>query len=111
MRIQLASTTLIVVVAFAALLAEAVPVKITLPPETAKLKDGPGSELVKGQCLLCHSADYISTQPRLSMAAWKATVIKMRDKYGAPIVEDKIEALIQYLTANYGSTAGTGAKK
>jgi mono/diheme cytochrome c family protein len=96
---------------FAALLTEAVPVKITLPPETAKLKEGAGVELVKGQCLLCHSADYISTQPPLSGTAWKATVIKMRDKYGAPIVEDKIETLVEYLTANYGPAAGSAVKK
>ncbi len=111
MRIKSIFAVLIAGVAFAALLTEAVPVKITLPPETAKLKEGAGIELVKGQCLLCHSADYISTQPRLTAIAWKATVIKMRDKYGAPIVEDKIETLVQYLTANYGSNAGAAAKK
>jgi mono/diheme cytochrome c family protein len=99
-------TTLAAVGAFAAVLTQAVPVKITLPAENAKLKAAAGAELVKGQCLLCHSADYISTQPPLSAAAWKATVIKMRDKYGAPIAEDKIEPLVQYLTANYGSTGG-----
>jgi mono/diheme cytochrome c family protein len=98
--------TLAVLVALVAVLAQASPVKITLPPENAKLKEAVGAELVKGQCLLCHSADYISTQPRLSAAAWKATVIKMRDKYGAPIAEDKIEGLVQYLAANYGSSAG-----
>src|SRR5207249_11636792 len=44
-----------------------------LPPETAGFKNGPGVELAIAQCLLCHSADYVSTQPRLSRTAWKAT--------------------------------------
>ena len=73
-----------------------------LPPETAKLKPGPGSDLVAGQCLLCHSADYISTQPRLARAAWEASVKKMREKYGAPVPQEKVEALVDYLVKNYG---------
>src|SRR5215468_2448141 len=64
---------------------KAAEVKFPLPPETSKLKSGSGSELVSAQCLLCHSADYISTQPKLSRAAWKVTVLKMQQKYGAPI--------------------------
>src|SRR5665213_575222 len=38
--------------------------KIQMPPETAALKVAPGSELAAGQCGTCHSADYVSTQPR-----------------------------------------------
>src|SRR5438876_7607673 len=35
--------------------------KFSLPPETATFKSGPGAELALAQCLLCHSADYVST--------------------------------------------------
>ena len=73
-----------------------------LPPETAKFKAGPGSELAVGQCLLCHSADYVSTQPLLSRVAWSAGVQKMREKYGAPISTNQVEALVDYLVKNYG---------
>jgi mono/diheme cytochrome c family protein len=76
--------------------------KLTLPPETVRLNPAPGAELATAQCLLCHSADYISTQPRLTRAAWKASVEKMRQKYGAPIPADKIEPLVDYLVKNYG---------
>jgi len=79
--------------------------KISLPPETAAFKNGPGVEIVMAQCLLCHSADYVSTQPRLSRTAWKNTVIKMRDKYGAPLPEERIEALLDYLVKTYGAEA------
>lgn len=74
-----------------------------LPPENARLKPGPGVELATGQCLLCHSADYISTQPRLPRAAWEASVKKMKEKYGAPVPADKTQALVDYLVKNYGA--------
>ena len=76
-----------------------------LPPDTARLKPGPGAALVTAQCLLCHSADYISTQPRLTRAQWTATVTKMQQKYAAPISTNNVEALVSYLTVNYGREA------
>jgi hypothetical protein len=74
-----------------------------LPPETTKLESAPGMQLVTAQCLICHSADYISTQPRLNRATWTATVLKMRDKYGAPIQTNLVDAVADYLTKAYGS--------
>ena len=79
--------------------------KFQLPPETARLKPGPGAEMVTAQCLLCHSADYISTQPRLSRTAWTAAVVKMKDKYGAPIPTNNIPVLVDYLSKSYGADA------
>jgi sulfite dehydrogenase (cytochrome) subunit B len=73
-----------------------------LPPETARYKPGPGLELVIGNCTLCHSADYVSTQPPLTRAAWKATVEKMRLRYGAPISTNRTDAIVDYLTNAYG---------
>jgi hypothetical protein len=77
----------------------------TLPRETTKLKPGAGAELVTVQCLICHSADYISTQPRLTRAQWQGTVIKMQQKYGAPIATNNLTPLVDYLAGNYGSDA------
>src|SRR4051812_30830639 len=74
-----------------------------LPAETAKLERGPGVEIVTAQCLLCHSADYISIQPRMNRAAWTATVTKMKDKYGAPITPENIEPVVNYLAKTYGA--------
>ncbi len=84
-------------------LLKAAEVRFPLPPETVKLKPSSGSDLVSAQCLLCHSADYISTQPKLSRAAWKATVVKMQQKYGAPIQTNAVDSLVEYLSKNYGS--------
>ena len=73
-----------------------------LPPETTKLKPGPGAAQVVANCMLCHSADYISTQPPLTRTAWKAAVEKMRLKYGAPIATNKVDEIADYLAATYG---------
>ena len=89
------------------LLAAAAGPKWKLPPETAKLKPGTGAELALGNCLLCHSADYILTQPPLDRAAWQAIVVKMREKFGAPLPPEKVEAVVEYLAQTYGKKAGT----
>jgi sulfite dehydrogenase (cytochrome) subunit B len=92
-------------------LARAAEKSFTFPQETATLKSGPGAELVTSQCLLCHSADYISTQPHLTRATWKAEVIKMQQKYGAPIMTNNIDALVDYLAKNYGKENPTPQPK
>ncbi|HZO23019.1 MAG TPA: hypothetical protein VFB37_11005 [Steroidobacteraceae bacterium] len=81
--------------------------RIELPKETATLKPGPGADLTQAQCLICHSADYIITQPPdKPLAFWKAEVEKMKKVYGAPIPDDQIDSVAEYLARNYG-TAGT----
>lgn len=77
--------------------------KITLPPETGMLKPGPGIELMQVNCLTCHSVEYISTQPPLPRAFWEASVKKMREKYGAPVTDDVVQKLVEYLAATYAA--------
>ena len=43
-------------------LASAAEKQFTLPRETTKLRPDPGLPLITANCLLCHSADYISTR-------------------------------------------------
>jgi cytochrome c551/c552 len=81
---------------------KAAEVKIELPPETAAFKPGSGSEFANGQCLTCHSVEYVITQPPLPGQFWLAEVKKMRDKYGAPVPDTQVEPLVWYLTKNYG---------
>jgi sulfite dehydrogenase len=82
-----------------------------LPSETAKLERGPGVEAALGQCLICHSADYISIQPPMTRAAWAATVTKMKEKYGAPLQPDYTNAIVNYLAKTYGTEKPTSEKK
>jgi sulfite dehydrogenase (cytochrome) subunit B len=73
-----------------------------LPAEKMVLKPGKGREVVIGQCTLCHSVDYLTTQPPLTRAGWTASVDKMRSKYGAPIPTNAIPVLVDYLVVQYG---------
>jgi sulfite dehydrogenase (cytochrome) subunit B len=77
------------------------PMVYQLPPETAKLKPGPGVETA-AVCTACHSADYISTQPPgKGKAFWQGEVRKMIKVYGAPIPEDDVAVIANYLAATY----------
>lgn len=81
------------------------PVQYDLPEETAEFAPGPGLDTVQGNCGACHSADYVTTQPRTfanPRAFWSAEVTKMRHTYGAPIDESDVPAIIEYLVTTYG---------
>jgi mono/diheme cytochrome c family protein len=86
--------------------AHAAPRTYTLPDETATLAVGPNLETVQGNCAACHSADYISTQPRNvadPRAFWKAEVVKMQKAYGASIADPDVPAIVEYLAQTYGA--------
>jgi hypothetical protein len=72
--------------------------------QSIELKDGPARETVEANCSGCHSLDYIVlNSPFLDQAKWAATVKKMIGPYGAPIDENDVAAIVDYLTANYGA--------
>ena len=67
------------------------------------LKDRPGKSLVMAQCAMCHSLDYITMHSGvLDRAGWEKTVGKMINVMGAPINDTDKQAIIDYLTQNYG---------
>ena len=78
-------------------------VSITLPLETGTYKAAPGVELVQANCVICHSTEYVATQPPMPRKFWEATVKKMKEKFGAPTPDAQVAALVDYLAANYGS--------
>ena len=84
--------------------AHAAPVAYALPPETAAFGAGPNRETVMNNCTGCHSADYISTQPRgpkFKTDFWRAEVTKMIKVYGAPIPDADVPKIVEYLAATY----------
>lgn len=90
--------------------ATATALDIKLPPETTAFKQDVGAEIANGQCLTCHSVEYVSIQPPMQRAFWKAEVQKMQQKYGAPIPDEQVEAVVDYLARNYGlATNGSPA--
>ena len=82
--------------------ASAAPVSYTLPDETAAFEPGPNLDVVQNNCTACHSADYISTQPReYKKDFWQAEVTKMIKIYGAPIDDADVGKIVDYLAATY----------
>ncbi|MGZ5084537.1 MAG: hypothetical protein ACXWHA_14705, partial [Usitatibacter sp.] len=54
--------------------------------EKVKLKDGPNADLVRNNCIACHSLDYIPlNSPFLDEKGWEAVVTKMANAFKAPI--------------------------
>ncbi|MBS0322436.1 MAG: cytochrome c [Proteobacteria bacterium] len=67
------------------------------------LKKDRDRELVMGNCVMCHSLDYIQmNSPFMKKAAWQATVNKMVKVMGAPITPEDTVKIVDYLTRNYG---------
>ena len=76
---------------------------ITLPPEKVNLKPGQGMDKAATYCIICHSSEYITMQPKGTKAQWTASVNKMIKVYGAPIKEDDAKVIADYLAAAYGT--------
>jgi cytochrome c553 len=84
--------------------ANGAPVSYQLPEETTAFKPGPNVEAAQNNCAACHSADYISTQPRDVKPRkdfWQAEVTKMIKVYGAPIDEADVPKIVDYLASTY----------
>ena len=80
------------------------PVTYTLPAEASSLKQASTDAFQKTQnlCGVCHSRDYITTQPPgKGKDFWTAEVTKMVNVYGAPIIEADRAVIAEYLAATY----------
>lgn len=75
---------------------------LDLPPDPPGLSETPGNALLTQNCTGCHSADFLTAQPRLPRTAWAATVAKMRKVYHAPIEPADDAALVDALVALQG---------
>ena len=92
------------IAALGAVAATAAPLNYAVPEETAAFKPGPNLDVVQNNCTACHSADYISTQPRgekFKRDFWQAEVTKMIKVYGAPIDEADVGKIADYLAATH----------
>jgi hypothetical protein len=104
-RILIASwLAALAVLVLAGVTAQAKPVRYTLPDESSTLKKtaAPGYLRAEAVCAICHSRDYITTQPRSKgKEFWTAEVAKMVNVYAAPIPEPDRALIADYLAANY----------
>ncbi len=71
--------------------------------EKVRLKEAPGADKVRANCVACHSLDYIGlNSPFLDHKGWEATVAKMNKAFGAPIKPEDAGPIADYLARNYG---------
>ena len=73
--------------------------RVELPSSDRTFPDGPGAEAVNNNCLACHSAGMVLTQPKLSKAQWTETVNKMVHIYKAPVDPADLQTIVDYLAA------------
>ena len=78
---------------------------VSFPTSSQIFPGGARANIANANCLTCHSADMVLTQPKLSESDWTAEVNKMRTVYQAPIKESDVPAIVAYLaTLNPGGS-------
>lgn len=77
-------------------------VNVELPNSDQTFPGGASAEAVNANCLTCHSAGMVLTQPPLTDAVWQKEVDKMRAVYKAPIDPAAVPAIVAYLVKNAG---------
>jgi mono/diheme cytochrome c family protein len=83
--------------------ADAVAAPISRTPASSwadKMPEGEGKRIAVESCQFCHTLEKIVLAPR-AKDDWKLTVEAMI-KQGAPVSEEDIEILVEYLAANFG---------
>ena len=85
-------------------------VSVDLPTSDRTFPNGPGSDATNNNCLICHSAGMVLSQPGLSKAAWQAEVNKMRTSYKAAIDPKDVDAIADYLVSIRGPKLHCGRR-
>jgi mono/diheme cytochrome c family protein len=79
---------------------------IQLPPDGVYLKPSPlpGYAKAQGNCVACHSAEYMLYQPPTAPRAyWDTMVKRMKAVFKAPIDDADMPAIVDYLAKTYGN--------
>ena len=72
-------------------------VSVELPVSDVVFPGGAKADAVAANCLSCHSAGMVLTQPDLTKVAWTGIVEKMIHAYKAPVAEADVAAIVDYL--------------
>jgi cytochrome c5 len=70
---------------------------VELPYDEQAYPEGPGAEVMNANCASCHSASMVEVQPKLTRDQWAGIVRKMREVYHAPVADEDVPAIIDYL--------------
>ena len=83
---------------------------LTLKTQTVQLPtssrvfpgDSAGAKAANTYCLMCHSVGMVMNQPDMPKAAWLVEVNKMKNAFKAPIPEDQVAVIADYLDSIKG---------
>ncbi len=79
-------------------------VSVELPTSDITFPGGAAADAINANCLACHSAGMVLTQPNLTRAAWAAEVDKMIHAFQAPIDQQNAQArIVDYLSQTKGA--------
>jgi mono/diheme cytochrome c family protein len=79
---------------------------IQIPPDAEQLKPSPLPGYAKAQanCVACHSAEYMLYQPASAPRGyWENMVKRMKAVFKAPIADEDIPVIVDYLVKTYGN--------
>jgi len=82
---------------------------IDLPADGVALKPSPLPGYARAQaiCSACHSAEYLQYQPATAPRAyWDAMVKRMTVVFKAPVADEDIPLIVDYLVRTYGNEQG-----
>ena len=99
-------TTLLAAALLAVLAAPIAARDIQLPPDTVQLTPSPLPGYAKAQanCTMCHSAEYMRYQPpSAARPYWDAMVHRMKAVFKAPIADEDMPEIVDYLAKTYGA--------
>jgi mono/diheme cytochrome c family protein len=99
---------ILVLLAAAALCGSALAVTkvIQLPPDSEQLRPSvlPGYAKAQAQCVACHSAEYMLYQPATAPRGyWENMVKRMKTVFRAPVNDEDIPVIVDYLVKTYGN--------
>lgn len=76
---------------------------ISVPYIDFEIKEDKGSDVVQANCLMCHSFGYMINQGPRSKDFWEKKTLKMINVFKAPIAQEDVETIADYLYRNYGN--------
>ncbi len=78
-------------------------VSVELPTSDVAFPGGAAADAINANCLSCHSAGMVLTQPDFARATWAAEVDKMIHAFKAPIDAANATAIVDYLATTKGA--------
>jgi sulfite dehydrogenase (cytochrome) subunit B len=96
----------LVIAMAAATSAWAVTKVIQLPPDAEQLRTSalPGYAKAQTNCVACHSAEYFVYQPPTAPRGyWENMVKRMKAVFRAPIADEDMPVIVDYLVKTYGA--------